>query len=257
MLFGPMLGGKLLNTSSAAGFATPFYWSFAASVAVLLLVAFFFSETRQADNKLATSPVEAFAGFKRIAYVFQIKGIRRLLIAWVVFMLGWDFYMQYFSNYLLGVLHFDPNQIGNFFSYLGIAYLVAQIAIVQPSTRFFSAKKMLVPAGVVVAACIFAIGLVESVSLVYLLITIYIVAIGLFIPNFNAMLSDRADQQHQGVAFGACVSLHALTTLTMALIGGVLLTFSLRLPLVGGGILIFLGCIIFYCFTRRNSAESK
>ncbi|OGT30619.1 MAG: hypothetical protein A3E87_06565 [Gammaproteobacteria bacterium RIFCSPHIGHO2_12_FULL_35_23] len=248
MLLGPLLGSKLIDQSSPAGFTLPFYLALALMIIELFLIVFCYQETlptatEDKVNKLAG--INWLFGIKQIGAAFKAKGIRDLLIAWFIFMLGWEFYVQFFTNFLQeGKLAFSANEIGNLFAYLGLVYLCCQVIIVQPSTRLFLARKVMVPASVAVAMFIFLMGFATTKDYIYVMITVYIISMAIFIPNFNAVLSENAQACYQGTVFGMSVSLHALSTVIITSLGGVLIAYNVQLPLLGGGLLIGLASII-------------
>lgn len=244
MLLGPWSAAWLLGHHFSV--TMPFYLATVLAFLLWLAMWFLFAETRVHQSSASTKSTDWLAGIKQIKAALMAKGLRFTLLAWFVFMLGWEFYMRYFANFLQSSsLQFNEQQVGHLFSYLGLVYLLCQVIIIQPSTKFLPAKKVLVPSGVAVAVFIFLMGLSMQAVFLYLMITCYIVSIALFIPNFNAVLSDRASTWHQGSVFGMAVSLHALSTIIISLIGGYLIIYSVRLPLLIGGVMILLGSMIF------------
>ncbi len=255
MVLGPLIAAWLLSRSYS--FAMPFYIVTLLCALLWLGLLAIYRETCQSVVAPAQAKtIDWLVGIKQLGRVFKAKGLRVLLLAWFVFMLGWDFYMRYFTNFLQdSSLNFTEQQVGHVYSYLGLVYLLCQVMIIQPSTRFFVARKVLVPAGVAVAVFIFLMGLSKQATFLYVMITCYIVNMALFIPNFNAVLSNQASAQHQGSVFGMAISLHALSTIIMSFVGGYLIVYSARLPLLCGGVIILLGSSIFLFIKKIKQSQ--
>ncbi len=116
---GPWIGGKLANPDWLSG-SGAFIFAAIAALINLLIVFFFYVETwkpkkKQGNHKLSDT-------FKDLRLVFHLKTIRTILIAYLLFSIGWAFFLIFSPTFLVQRFSLGPSQIGDIFAYMALIW---------------------------------------------------------------------------------------------------------------------------------------
>ena len=87
-------------------------------------------------------------------------------------------------------------------------------------------------------------GFSETKLELYVVRMAYMMAMVVFVPNFNAVISDLSEKNHQGQTFGIMSSVYSFASLVVAMIGGALAAESTALPVITGGAIIILSAAL-------------
>jgi len=110
---GPWIGGKLANPEWLFG-SGAFLFAAIAALLNFFMVYFFFYETW----KKAESHVSLFSTFKDIRVVFHQKKLRIILTAYLLFSIGWGFFLIFSPTYLVQKFSLKADEIGDIFAYM-------------------------------------------------------------------------------------------------------------------------------------------
>ena len=123
-ILGPYLGGKLSDPTVLSWFtaSTPFW--FAAALTALNLV-FVFAAFPETLKKVNHTPVSLFTGVRNIGAAFKLVHLRTIFLVVFLLTLGWNFFTQFFSVFLIDKFNYTPQLIGELFAYIGLWSVIA------------------------------------------------------------------------------------------------------------------------------------
>lgn len=250
MLFGPWLGSQLLVWHEN-NFALPFFYSCILLLIVNLLFACFFKETLLHPD-MQQKKYHWYQGLHFLLKACRTKGIRSLLFCWAVFMLGWSLYLKFFTNFLRDGLHLNQQGIGHTYVYMGLLYLACQLFIVMPLAKKIKARIWLMPSMLGVGIFIFLMGFAPTINFLNLAMIGYMLSMAVFLPTFHTQLSNLAHEYEQGAIFGMSVSIHACMNILSGLLGGFLVAWFSKSPLLSAGALICFSCLILKLLAKHR-----
>jgi DHA1 family tetracycline resistance protein-like MFS transporter len=260
---GPYLGARLatpgisffglFNTPSWFSPATPFWFTAILSlVNVMLLLAILPETHKHINSKLKLAWNKSLTNIRQAA---ASPSLRVIFSAEFFFWGGFTFFTTFFQVLLIEKLGFKPNNVGDFFAYIGICIALTQ-ALITP----FVAKKL--KNHQVLRFALMGTGLALFLQLLptntaQLLMVAPFIAIfnGLVLANASALVSLSAGKEIQGEVLGIEASVQALAQAIPAIIAGYTATFGLNIPVIVGGSIIIVGGLIYNIFYKVPKRE--
>lgn len=250
-IIGPFLGGKLSDPAVLPFFnpTIPFFFAALLSLANAFSARTFLKETNIHINK---ERVIAWGkSFADIIKAFQIKNLRFLFFVNFIFFSGFTFFVTFMSIFLLKKFGWDQGDIGNFFSFFGVWFLVTQAVVTG-----FVAKRL--NEGQVLKICLLADGIViglmflaPSTLFIYILAPFFALFNGLVFSNIGALISRSADQKIQGEVLGISASIQALAQLIPPVLSGfIAAAFAPDTPLIISAVIVIAAGLIFITFYK-------
>ncbi|MEM9242514.1 MAG: MFS transporter [Pseudomonadota bacterium] len=273
-IIGPMLGSHLIDAKLVGWFSysTPFYiLSIVNLIIVILLMALFretvsetqlqtyrfqrnMNQTRQ-ENKLTW-----MIGINNIIQAFYMAEVRFLFLMWALFSIGFAFYIQFFNAFLRGSVNFSEVQIGHLYVVVGIMYAVLQITVVFPLVSSIRAERLIKPSLIVAAIFLLLLGLSRTEWQVYLFRLVYMLAIIIFMPCFNAVVANETTPANEGHVFGILASIYAFASIPISIIGSIVASYDIVMPLAISGIMmlvVWFFLALQYQPSYRNNTDRK
>lgn len=251
---GGFLGGHCADSSifSWFGLSTPFWLLGFVSLINLIFLAFRFEETLHTYKEVSVS---FFEGFTHVGRAFSNPIFGGLCYVWAIFVLGWNFYSQFFSTFLFQKFDFTSVQIGNTFMYAGFMYILVQFLLVKPLSKILAPSKVLYFSLLLVGVP--SIGMLHTLSTtsLYFFISVYVVAIALSLPNLMGVISNLVSSSIQGEVIGMMWSVQAMVTVLSSFLGSFLVALNPTLPLKGAGFFIALSWLMYmgyYIMDRKR-----
>jgi DHA1 family tetracycline resistance protein-like MFS transporter len=250
-IIGPFLGGVLSDprTVSWFDFSTPYFFAALITLGSLVFLKLFFTETLREKQ---TIRVSAMTGFHNLKKALQLQNLRTVFIVIFLLTLGFNFFTQFSSVFLLEKFKYTQREIGFFFAYVGF-----WVAIVQGGvTRLVS--KRLKPQEVLKIAPFFLsfflpLLLVPSKSIgLYAVIPFLALCNGLIYPKSTAIISQLSDEKSQGEILGINQSIQAVSHTIPPVLAGFMTNINLNMPIAMAGILTFMGWLVYMKFYRAN-----
>ncbi len=254
-ILGPYIGGKFSKPEFAKWFndltglhvsnlSMPFWFAALLATLNILFVIYMFRETLVGRKH---TPVSLTTGFKNIYKAFKMPNLRALMIVSFLFMLGFNFYTQFFSPYVMKKFDWGIENVGDFFAFIGLCSALGQGLIVRRFSGKVAPHRILNISLLVMAAGI-ACQMIPSPGNDYqLFLAVPFIALsqGFSTPNINALISQQADAKSQGEIFGINQSIQSLGMAIPGIIAGYLSTYSGLLPILTASVLIFFGWVVF------------
>jgi len=246
-ILGPYVGGKLSDPAILSWFnaATPFWFAAFLSFLNVLFILFFFKETLKEKNRaLKITLTRAFSNIFKAA---QLGSIRTILATNFFFQGGFAFFTTFFSVFLIHKFSFTQGNIGDFFSYVGLWAVLAQVVILPLVIKKFSECQILRYSLLGLSIFMF-LELFPDKSWELLLITpFFAVASGISQANITALVSRSAGQSVQGEILGINSSVQSLAMAIPPIISGyIAAAFLPDTSILVSAIVIFLGWAIFF-----------
>ncbi|MCB0635001.1 MAG: MFS transporter, partial [Lewinella sp.] len=253
-ILGPTLGGILADDSVVDWFnaATPFWFTAALTVFNIIFVQLTFPETLKRRRESRVNP---FTGFRNLAISFRQPNLRTIFSVVLLLSLGFTFFTQFFSVYLIQQFEYSEKDIGLLYGWIGIWLAVTQGGLV----RFFSnryASDRILQVTILSLSIAVAILLIPSEAWWFFVLNPLIaISQGLTSPNLNAVISQQADDDQQGEILGINQSMQSLGQMVPPLIGGYLVSLGGGLPLLAGSVLILLGWLVYMFLFRGKQGQ--
>jgi DHA1 family tetracycline resistance protein-like MFS transporter len=257
-VLGPYIGARLsvpnisffglFDTPHWFGPAIPFWFTAILSLINVMLIIFILPETHKHINKFIR--IKWSQALINIEKAVTNKSLRVVFLSEFLYYGGFTFFTTFFQILLIEKLGFMPNNVGDFFAYIGI-----WIAFTQATITPFLAKRMtnrqvlnfsLIGTGLALLLQL-AVGDTSQLLMAAPFIAIFN---GLTLANTSAIVSLSADKKIQGEVLGIEASVQALAQAIPAIIAGYTATIGINVPIIVGGSIMILGGIIFILFYR-------
>ncbi|MBC8343750.1 MAG: MFS transporter [Bacteroidetes bacterium] len=249
---GPLIGGFTSDPTIVSWFnyATPF---FIAAILVLinaLLILFSFPET---NTTRQGKKVRWLSSFSEILMVLQMKGIRRLFMVSLLFILAFNFYTQFFDVYLISKFSFNQRNIGNIFAYIGIWIVLSQGLLTPLLSKISGPKAVLSFSLLLLSACIFILVLPKDSWWFLFLLPLVSIFHGLSQPNLLSLLSDKSPDHLQGKMLGINQSFQSIAYAVPPIFAGFIIIIDLNLPIISASIIMLFAWLLF--ITMKDSKK--
>lgn len=258
MIFGPYIGGRLVDNTLVSWFSTTTPFFFAASLALInvLFILFFFRET---NKHIDTTRVLTFLkAIRNIEKAISLKTIRPLFMTNFLFQSGFSFYMTFSGVFFLSRFGFTEANIGNYFAYIGMWIIFTQMIVTRLVARYFREKQVLQNTIFVVGLSIFTITTLHHSMGLYVVAPFMAFAMGLTQSNMMALISRSADASVQGEILGINGSVSALANTLPPLLAGILAaSFAPEAPLILSAFVISLSGFYFINHVRTLRLQSS
>ena len=246
--FGFILGPYFIQwTTHYIHFSHVYWWVGAFYALTALAVVAKFTETLQ---NISQQKIKLTVSFQRITMLFKEKSIRKILLVWLVFQLGWCLFFQFSGEFLYSGRHFSNEAINQLFSWVGAGVLLTQILFVPLAAKKILPAQIVPWAIIIVGLSLLLGGLVPIGMWFYLTLAFYCIGIGFFLTNFNVYISNLTPATQQGRIMSMLTAAQAAMTIVVTLCGNFIATKYLATPYVIGGAIILLS-IIFWLYAKN------
>jgi len=259
LVLGPFLGGILSDSSLVPWFneTTPFITTALLSLINILVLQKYFQETWTRLDK--GTKIDLFMSFRNIATAFTIPKLWVMFLVVFMICVGYGFFTEFYQVTLIEKYHFDAQDIGWTFAYVGIWIAITQGIINRWLSRIWAPAKILSYVLVLSSVC-FALLLVPEQSIyIYFILPFVALFLGLTEPNYNALISNSVSADIQGRILGVTQSVQSLAFGIPPVIAGVVAGVDLNLPLELAAGISFLAWAVFMAFyyLKKKKATAK
>jgi DHA1 family tetracycline resistance protein-like MFS transporter len=255
-ILGPTIGGVLSDNTVVPWFDhyVPFLFTAGLALVNFILVYFFFKETLL--HKLQTS-ISPFKGVQNIFTSFSSPNLRAVFTVVFLISVGFTFYTQFFSVYLLEKFDFKEKEIGLLYGYIGVWLAIVQGVLVRYLSYRMPPKNILMGSLPLLALALGLVLLPTSGWMFYVVNPLIAIAYGITSPNVTSIVSSQADETLQGSILGINQSMLSLGQMITPVIGGVLVGINIHYPLIASATIIVLAAVIFYISRSKILYDGK
>ena len=255
-VIGPVLGGKLADPNIVSWFDDdiPFWFSAILALFTILMVLWQLPNTKARGNKKLKSRLHPFSGLILIFKNFSRTSRRGLYLINFMFYFGLFFFYQYFPVLLVKRFNFTSSKIADISAYGAVILAVSQLAIVHPLAKRLNAKKAATIGAFILAPALIGLTVKSFNLMLFLFLPLACVAMALSTTNLQSVVSHSATEKLQGEVMGVNYSMQILGEVITSAVGGFLAGFFIvSLPLVLGGVVVFLAAMALLIFTPKDS----
>lgn len=249
-ILGPTIGGILADETVYSGFshATPFWFTAILTLLNLIFVQFTFPETLKESR---ASTITLLKGFENIALSFQVPKLRYIFMVVLLLSLGFSFFTQFFSVYLIQEFSYSEKNIGLLYGWIGLWLAFTQGVIVRKLSNRFKSTQLLSVTILGLSLALLVLLVPSEAIWFYILNPFVAIFQGTTSPNMTSLISSQAGPERQGEILGINQSMNSLGQMIPPLIAGYINAIDTSLPLIAAAGLTFLGWIIFMVLARR------
>ncbi len=256
LVAGPLIAGILSDSAiigDYASLALPFWVAALLVFFTLMMVQFFYSDTRKERRKIDFGISEVFVNLLRIR---GRPTIIKIAVVWFFAELGLNAFFVYVNDYTITV--FDFSTFDN-------SILMIVFGLVMAGTSGFLAswltsryRKVPTTAAAValmmIALAVFTLN--GDRDLVYVLLVPIIIGFGIAYPTMLAMFAASAGEQEQGWVMGVAIALFTLGTGMISLVGGALMALDPRLPFLVGIAAYAIALYFIFTLWRQDDVQA-
>jgi DHA1 family tetracycline resistance protein-like MFS transporter len=245
-IFGPATGGLLSSKFALDGnrFLLPFLVSIVLIMLNIILVASRFPETNLFRR---TKAFNIFAGVHNIQKALKNPQFNILFLIVLTTGFGFNFFREFIQLYLLGKFDFQSNDLGKYFSFIGITAAITQGGIVRILSKRFAPEKVITVALPMLSTCLLLLIFPDKVWQLFAITFFLSMSQALIFPNVTALISNKAGQENQGEILGINQSVNSVAQAIPPIIGGFVVSIQLSVPLIIASALTITGwCIFLY-----------
>ncbi len=249
-LLGPLVGAFFTNPHIVSWFSysTPLYFaSFMALVNLWMLR--FFKETFVPKQR---APLSVKRMFKLLTVPFCLENIRSLACIFLFMQLGWSFYFQFISIFLLKKHAFNAQHIGYFMSLIGVGFAFGSCVVLRIITKYFSDTTVaLIALSFATLGGILTTSTLSSSGIWFIALLLGIsmsVAYSIIVKLFSSLVS----REKQGWIMGVSEAIASVAWATTPLIAGYVGQFSVSIPIMLATVL-FLGSFLLLQFWKPSN----
>ncbi|MFD0910996.1 MFS transporter [Ruegeria arenilitoris] len=225
---GPIIGAVLSDAAllgSVATLKTPFYGAFVLVLIAILLVLFFFKDTRTEREPFVFRPRDVTDS------LVAVRGhpmVLKILPVYAFFMIANVTFYVFVDNFLTSA--FGYGVIGGSMAMvvIGVALAFSSTFLVKPALERFSKHNIIYVSLIVMVICGFAFS--PSGVLSYVPVFLFYFLFGVAYPTLLGLFSSSVSEADQGWVTGVTTAVFCLAGGIMSLIGGGLMSINIRLP---------------------------
>lgn len=241
---GPFLGGMLSDASQSAWFSlyAPFLMAVGITAFNVILIAWKFQEPRKIKER---SKIDIFRGVRHVGMIFQHPVLRYSFFAFVFFIFGWDFYVEFIGLTLNRLYQFTIPQVGHFHAYLGLLFAVSNGFLIKPFFEKFSSQKLLLFSLIFSGPYLMTSLFIENPYSFFTFLPPFLFLSALFYPAASTHISNNTTEDKQGEIFGLFYSFQAIALVIIPLLSGSLMGKIPKMTIYVSGCLMMIGGIVF------------
>lgn len=255
-ILGPTIGGILADDSLVSWFshATPFFVTAGLTAVNLLWVQWQFPETLK---KKQLTPIDPLTGLRNIRYALATPSLRTIFLVVLLLSLGFTFFTQFFSVFLIQKFQFSEGRIGMLFGWIGLWLAFTQGFTVRQLSRRVSSPQVLQFSILLLALALAVVAFPEQGYLFYFINPFIATFQGITSPNLTSVISSQATPDQQGRIMGINQSMLSLGQSIPPLVGGYVNTIDGRLPMLIAAGLTLLAWGMYMVYYRRTQRPTN
>ena len=255
-VFGPIIGGKLADPNWVSWFGddTPFWLAAILILCTWILVMWQLPETKPKEERSKPKDsIHPLTGLMIVHKSFSKVGHRDLYLINFMFYFGLFFFYQYFPVLLVKRYAFTPSGIADVSAYVAVIIALAQLLIVHPLAKRIHPRRAAIIGAFILAPALVCLTLPNFDLSTYIFLPIACIAMALTTTNWQSLVSHSVPEDLQGEVLGVNYSMQILGEIITSALGGFLAGyFIVSMPLIVGGVVVFLSAMAIWIFTKEE-----
>jgi DHA1 family tetracycline resistance protein-like MFS transporter len=243
---GPWIGGKLANPEWLFG-SGAFLFAAIAALINFFMIYFFFIETW----KRKEAHVKLLSTFKDMRIVFHQKKLRTILTAYLIFSIGWSFFLMFSPTYLVQKFSLGSSEIGDIYAYMALIWFFVAMYLNKELIAKLSLRSLILSGALIASLGVALYIYPDTLWPYWFIIPVALLGGALSWVNLGTLLSVEASDAMQGRAMGVSGSMWSLGQIIAPLAAGPLAGWNIYSPLLAGAACILL-CAIYFSLGYRK-----
>jgi MFS family permease len=233
-ILGPLFGGILADESIISWFSFYIPFCFAALLSLLAfgVTLLYLDQPAKIPKASKISFIKQLNFFERIRQLKQNKLLANSLFVMFFLALSVDTYYEFYPVYLAGKWSLTSSGIAIFTFVLAMAVGIGDILLVPLISKYLKDGNTVIYFSFLLVLFIGSILLINRSYYLYLPFFLIGLTIAVTTTTLIVMISNMAHENFQGEAMGLALSFRALGDGIICLIGGFLITITLKLPIL-------------------------
>lgn len=249
-VFGPVFGGWLSSHfSSDLGFTTPFLLAAGLGILNAILLFFLFRETYVPTND--GRKLHLLASFKNLTLAFTDTRIRLLALVFFCIQFCWGTYFQSISILLVKALHYQPEQIGLFLSFLGCCFMLTVTVVIRIALEFLNERRIVLLSLMLIVLSGIMVSCIHREAIIWISLIPISLGIGMSYNTMLSLFSDAVDKDNQGKVMGVAVALFSSAWVISSVTGGLLSSVNLYLPYALASLIGIVGMFVTFVALKK------
>ena len=208
-ILGPAIGGILADPMVVSWFSydTPFWMTAIMTLFNILLLQFIFRETL---SERRSTEINFFTGFVNISKAFSNIKLRSIFGVVILLSLGFSFFTQFFSVYLIERFSYSVNEIGLLYGWIGIWLVLTQGGIVRYLSFKYDSEFLLKYSLFFIGVFVLLLLVPSEAHWFYYINPLIAIAQGITSPNITNVISNLGKDDEQGEILGIHQSMQSL-----------------------------------------------
>lgn len=254
-ILGPTVGGLLADSSVVSWFDsdTPFWFTSILTFLNIIFVLFNFRETLSESRE---SRLSIWTGLRNVVVSFGTPNLRVVFSVVLLLSLGFSFFTQFFSVYLINEFDYTEKNIGLLYGWIGVWLVFTQGVLVRQLSNHFASDQILKITILTLSLSILILLLPDQDWWFYIINPMVAISQGITAPNLTAVVSSQAGRERQGEVLGINQSMQSMGQAIPPVIAGYLNALSEQLPLMTASALIFIGWMVYLFIFKKRKKQS-
>ena len=230
LVLGPLMAGGLSDKALLGAYASlelPFYGAVILVAFNIAMIVWFYKEENPQRRKIDFGLSEVFLTLWRAS---RRPTVFRLSLVMFFIFLGLTSYYIFLNDYLLSRFQFSTLQNSIIMMILGVALAFSSKFLVAPLNKRFNKTRIVSVTVVLMAFWVLVYMLNPVPGLSYLLLIPLMITYGITYPTMLGLFSASVESTEQGWVMGVSIALWCLSSGSVSLIGGALMSISIYMP---------------------------
>ncbi len=244
--FGFIAGPAISALTVGINPALPFIIAAAITAVSVIITWIYLPETNKHMGEVSHTKL---FDFPKLAKAVVDENVGKTLLVSLIYSLSFGLLIYAYQPFAVKILGLSATQVALNFTIFGIVGFIAQALIIPKVSKRIEDKKLLLQSLILSAITFFALFVTRSYA-VFILVSTFLSLSNAFVnPLIQSLLSKETDEKSQGEIQGVNASYMSIGLIFGPILGGILATFSVPMPYLGGAIFavvcIFLSYQIF------------
>ncbi len=238
--FGFVFGPAISALTSPYGLQIPFIISGVIGVIATLATVLFLPETNKHIGQVSN---EKLFDLRKLALMLFDKSVGVTLLISLLFSTTFGLFIFAFQAFSVKGLQLSPNNIASIYTLFGVLGIIAQTLLIPRTVKLLGDRRAMIMSLTLTSVSYGLLFLSFNIVSFILACVVLSLSSSFLNPLVQTLLSKETDAKSQGSIQGINASYVSIGTIIGPVVGGLLATYSLRIPFILGSV-ICLVCVI-------------